>query len=116
MQSEAIAVAKAWGFTIKSELVWRKLTANGKRHFGMGRYVRLEHEVCLIGARGRATSLIENHSTRSVFDAPVGVHSAKPDAFYQLVEGLAPSSVKFEIFARKRRAGWVQFGDQLGAL
>lgn len=41
-------------------------------------------------------------------------HSAKPDDFYALVERALPGPY-VEMFARKRRPGWVQFGDQLEA-
>lgn len=45
MVPEAIAVTRAWGFEPKSEMVWHKVKPTGGRHVGMGRYVRLEHEV-----------------------------------------------------------------------
>jgi N6-adenosine-specific RNA methylase IME4 len=112
MQQEALSLARAWGFVVKSEIVWLKLTGGCKRHFGMGRYVRAEHEVCLIGARGQATSLVKNHRTRSTFQGPTGLHSEKPAEFYALVEDLFEGP-RCELFARKRRAGWIQFGDEL---
>jgi N6-adenosine-specific RNA methylase IME4 len=113
MQEEALAVVRAWGFTVKSELVWVKKTTTGKRHFGMGRYVRAEHEVCLIATRGHGNRLIRSKSVRSVLDAPTGVHSRKPDAFYDLVEQLAPGPY-VELFARRQRKGWTCFGNELG--
>ena len=113
MQQEALDVAKAWGFVVKSELIWQKLTpGSGKKHFGMGRYVRASHEVCLIAARGRGVGLIQNRSVRSTFEAPTGRHSEKPEEFYRIVETLTPGPYA-ELFARRRRSGWVQFGDQL---
>jgi len=110
MQQEALDVAKAWGFEIKSELVWRKLTKTGKRHFGMGRTVRLEHEVCLIGKRGRPETKVKN--VRSTFEAKVGRHSEKPDEFYKIVEELFWGPY-VEIFARRRREGWHCYGNEL---
>jgi N6-adenosine-specific RNA methylase IME4 len=79
MQQEALDVMKAWGFELKTEIVWRKLTKTGLPWFGMGRTVRASHEVCLIGVRGKPDVL--NRSTRSVFDAPCLRHSGKPEAF-----------------------------------
>lgn len=114
MQPEALALCQAWGFTVKTELVWNKLTRTGKKHFGMGRYVRMAHEVCLVAAFGKAFP--ERLNVRSTFEAPVLEHSRKPDAFYEIVEALYPSSRKVELFARVRRPGWVQYGDQVGAL
>lgn len=121
MQQEALDVAHAWGFTIKSELVWRKLTSGGKRWFGMGRRVRMEHEVCLIGTRGSPKVL--DRSIRSVFEAkvPDGRHSAKPDEFFAIVERLCGSPIgphrwaptHVELFARKTRPGWATYGNEL---
>lgn len=37
MQREALDVVAAWGFILKTELVWVKRTSSGKRWFGMGR-------------------------------------------------------------------------------
>ena len=110
MQLEAFQVAQQWGFTIKTELVWRKLTRHGRPHFGMGRHLRASHETCLVAVRGKPKPY--SHSIRSVFDAQVGRHSEKPDAFYQLVEQFSEGPY-VELFARKRRKGWIQMGDEL---
>lgn len=53
MVPEAYEVVKAWGFVAKAEVLWLKRTVHGKRHFGMGRQVRYEHEVAIIATRGR---------------------------------------------------------------
>ena len=110
MQEEALAVMRAWGFTLKAEMVWVKETVHGRPHFGMGRTVRNAHEVCLIGVRGKPEVL--SHSVRSVFSAPVERHSEKPDRFFKLVGELSPRPY-VELFARRRRVGWDAFGDEL---
>jgi len=110
MQQEALDVMRAWGFTLKTELVWLKQTATGKRWFGMGRTVRAEHEVCLVGTRGRPVTL--SKSVRSTFTAVAGRHSEKPLAFYAVVEALRDGPY-VELFARRRRAGWTSLGDQV---
>lgn len=112
MQPEALELCRLLGFTIKAELVWEKLTRTGKPWFGMGRYVRASHEVCLIATRGRAFP--EVRSVRSRFAAPVREHSRKPEAFYALVEAMYPNSPKVELYARTPRAGWTQDGAELG--
>lgn len=116
MQEEALLVVKAWGFKLKSEIVWRKITKHGKIHFGMGHYVRNAHETALIAVRGHPKVKVKN--IRSVFDAAVPTrkgrtrHSAKPNEFYDLVEKLAPGPYA-ELFAREHRPGWSCFGDEL---
>lgn len=112
MVEEAYRVVRAWGFVPKTEVVWRKQTVNGKRHFGMGRIVRAEHETCIVAVRGRPVVL--SKSVRSVFDAPVGKHSEKPEAFYTgVVEPLFGDVTRVELFARRRREGWWCYGDEL---
>lgn len=123
MVEEAYRVARAWGYVPKAELVWEK-TTRGKHNkkgeqtkpptdfFGMGRYVRGAHETCIIAVRGRAPVAVKN--IRSRFRAPVREHSRKPDEFYAIVEQLYPHALRFELFARQPRHGWVQqHGNQL---
>lgn len=112
MQREAIEVMEGWGFTLKTELVWNKLTVTGKPWFGMGRTVRASHETCLIGVRGKPEVL--SRSVRSVFSAPYTRHSGKPDAFYELVEELSPGPY-VELFARRQRPGWTCLGNEMEA-
>lgn len=112
MAEEALKVCHAWGFEPKSEVVWVKTTVNGNRHFGMGRYVKGEHEVCIIARRGKY--IIKPTAIRScLFEAPVGKHSAKPEFFYtEIVEKLVDGPY-LEMFARKRRPGWTCVGNEL---
>jgi N6-adenosine-specific RNA methylase IME4 len=91
-----------------------------KDHFGMGRIVRAQHEVCLVGVRGRMNDRVLSRSVRSAFEtiedseivAPRARHSEKPEAFYRLVETLFPGPY-FELHARTPRAGWMASGNQL---
>jgi N6-adenosine-specific RNA methylase IME4 len=110
MVPEAYAIAKAWGFTPKAEIVWIKTEKSGVRHFGMGRTVRNSHETCIIARRGK--SIVRSHSVKSVFEAPIRGHSEKPEAFYCLVEKLAPGPY-VEMFARRERRGWTCMGDEI---
>ena len=107
---EAYRVVRAWGFVPKSEIIWRKLTSNGNPWFGMGRSVRASHETCIIATRGRPVR--KSASVRSVFDASVGRHSAKPEVFYDLVEQLSDGPY-VELFARRQRPGWTCIGLEL---
>ncbi len=119
MQQDAMRVMHAWGFIPKSEFVWVKTKAAGSTdpgRMGMGRYTRLDHEVCLIGSRGRGVGLIANHGVRSVVHAPRGEHSEKPGATYELIERLTGDvKPRVELFARRHRPGWTCVGNELGA-
>jgi N6-adenosine-specific RNA methylase IME4 len=112
MQREALEVIDAWDFEVKSEIVWKKLTVNGKRFFGMGRQVRNEHEVCIIATSGRPVTL--DKGIRSVFEAPIGRHSEKPEAFYKMVERMKDGPY-CELFARRLRPGWTCLGNEVTA-
>lgn len=121
IQQAALTVARAWDFTVKTDLVWLKKTSDGLRWFGMGRTLRAEHETCLVCTRG--TPKLKNHSTRSTFITDLDVaglsavnarHSEKPEEFYKIVEGLSDGPY-LELFARKRRPGWTSIGNELGA-
>jgi N6-adenosine-specific RNA methylase IME4 len=116
MPQDAIDVMHAWGFVPKSEFVWIKTIAPGSRdQMGMGRYVRMSHEVCMIGSRGRGLSLIRDHAVRSVVYAPRGQHSAKPSATYELIERLTNGvEPRLELFARRHRQGWTCLGSEIG--
>lgn len=120
MLEDAIAVTNAWGFTIKSGLIWVKTKSGvvepadeGDLAFGMGRSVRASHETCLIATRGKYTKLIKNHSTRSVFFAERLAHSEKPAKFYELVENMCEGPY-VELFSRKQRPNWTCIGNELG--
>ncbi len=146
MPQDALDVCRAWGFTPKSELTWVKLTKGSasrvlKREvripkgttqagllrivmethsplaFAMGRYVRNSDEHCIIAARGRGASLIEDHGIRSTFFAPVGEHSEKPEEFFDIVERLTGRKGPYvELFARKKRRGWTTIGREVGSV
>jgi N6-adenosine-specific RNA methylase IME4 len=125
MPQEALDVIAAWGFKVKSEMVWVKKTKHGKPHFGMGRHVRLGHEVCHIATRGKGAGIL-NRSQRSVFtseldldddgngtfEAAVGRHSEKPAEFYDIVRDLVPGP-RVELFARQAREGFTVIGNQV---
>lgn len=124
MVAEALEVVDAWGFRPKSEIVWRKVCQTGipctladgteaeipKVRIGMGHHVRMSHEVAIIATRGKC--ITRHRGTPSVFDAPATKHSAKPAAFYELVERVWPGPYS-ELFARTHRSGWRCSGFEL---
>ena len=71
----ALEAMVAWGITYKSNLVWRKLTRNGKPRMGCGFWARTMHEQVLIGTVGKPPLL----KFPSLFDGVAREHSRKPD-------------------------------------
>jgi len=108
--AEGLVVMAAWGFTLKTTIVWDKVTKHGKSAFGAGHYFRGAHELVLFGVRGRCPAL--NRSQRTRFEAPVGdEHSSKPARLYELAELVSPGP-RLELFAREERPGWTGWGDE----
>lgn len=97
-------VIRAWGFEPKAWLIWVK------DRIGMGNYFRHQHEPCVFAVKGRLR--LKRLDASTVFNAPVGAHSEKPDAFYSLVESCSPGPY-LDVFARRHRAGWDVFGDEV---
>lgn len=104
---EALELMEAWGFEYKTHMVWVK------DKIGMGYYARQKHELLLIGTNGKGLELPDTGDRpESVFYAPRGGHSEKPEVVYEIIETMYPAYRKLEMFARKARAGWEVWGDE----
>jgi N6-adenosine-specific RNA methylase IME4 len=103
---DAFEVLREWGFSYKTTLTWVK------PRIGTGDWLRGRTEHCLMAVRGRPVVTLGAQST--ALHAPARGHSLKPDEFYELVESLCPGS-KVELFATRRRPGWVAWGLQVEA-
>lgn len=98
-------VVRAWGFKPSTLLTWCK-PPNG---IGLGGAYSLTTEHVLFARRGvlRAVERIDTTWWRW----PRSEHSAKPEAFLDLVERVSPGPY-LEMFARRNRLGWDTWGDQ----
>ena len=103
---EAFDLVRAWGFTQKTILTWVKHREE-QRWLGMGYYFRNATEHVLFCVRGSLPTLRKDCST--VFYAPRGRHSAKPQAFYDMVETMSPGPY-LDVFNREQRLGWDGWG------
>ena len=115
MVKQGVQVAEAWGFTVKSEFIWVKPT------IGLGYYNRGKHEVLMVCTKGDIGAPLEQDRLPSVFEAPKGEHSAKPDCVYEMIELMYPDPRRkggpepeyyFEMFARRGRHNWAAWGNQ----
>jgi N6-adenosine-specific RNA methylase IME4 len=111
MMPQALSAMQAWGFDYKSQMVWRKVTANHKVRMGTGFWARSMHEPVLIGTLGKPKRI---KALPSLFDGIAREHSRKPEEFYALVDRHANGLRRADVFARQQRPGWESFGDQMG--
>jgi len=101
----AIGVLEAWGFEYKSHYIWRK------PKISTGRWNRSVHEVLLIGTIGNPPCPAPGKQLNSVIDAPAGKHSAKPEAFLEMIEQYYQTMPKIELNRRgPPRPGWDAWG------
>lgn len=100
---DAFNLMKTWGFEYKATLVW------DKERIGMGAWVRMQCEFCLIGIKGRP--FWSNTSLRDILREPRREHSRKPESFYQFVDAVTRGR-KLDFFSREKRHGWESFGNE----
>ena len=106
----ALEFIKAWDFAYKTHLVWVKPRTV------YGAYLHGKHELLLIATRGSLTPLETCHPSSVIAAEPwrSRLHSAKPDMQYDLIEQMFPGGARLELFARRRRPGWVSWGNEVG--
>jgi N6-adenosine-specific RNA methylase IME4 len=105
--AEALDVMAAWEFGYRTCMAWVK------DKIGMGYYARQQHELLLIGKRGSLPVPEPSDRPSSVFHAPRGEHSAKPQVAYDLIEAMYPHLPRVELFARSQRPRWSVWGNQV---
>ena len=94
-----------WGFRYQRTLTWDK--GNGMCLFGFHHRT----EFVLFGYRGTLPMYPRQKAIPTVFAASSERHSAKPDLFYSMIEQFGRDRI--DVFARKERAGWDVFGDEV---
>ncbi len=104
---DAYAVLDAWGFKQGAVLVWSKPPKGV-----VGTWV-CSAEFCIFARRGTLKHLRRHIGT--VFNWSRGRHSAKPEAFQDMVETVSPGP-RLELFARRARPGWVTLGNEADGL
>jgi N6-adenosine-specific RNA methylase IME4 len=110
---EALMIMRGWGFTYKTNLVWYKVRKDGGPDGrGVGFYFRNVTELLLFGVKGHLRTLAPGRTQVNLFTSRKGEHSRKPLAVYDLIGRCSPGPY-LELFARDRRDGWTQWGDEL---
>ena len=103
----AMRTMDAWGFDYKTCAVW------DKESLGRGYWWRGQHELLLVGTRGKFSPPELGTRKRSVYRERRGRHSAKPLKVQKHIEQWFPGSKKLELFARNSRDGWDAIGNEL---
>jgi N6-adenosine-specific RNA methylase IME4 len=98
-------IVRAWGFRPSTLLTWCKAPMG----LGMGGAFTQTTEYVIFARRGSLKHTVRQDSTWWQWKR--GQHSAKPEAFLDLVEQVSPAP-RLELFARRARFGWDYWGDQ----
>ena len=104
---EAYAILTAWKYRPSQILVWTKTP----RGLGLGGTFTNTTEFVMFARRGSLRSLRRIDTTWFHWTRPHNNHSAKPEAFLDLVESVSPGPY-LELFARRNRLGWDTWGNQ----
>jgi len=112
--SEGLEVMKSWGFSYKTNIVWHKVRRDGGSDGrGVGFYFRNVTELVLFGVNGKSARTLDAGRTQvNLIPSQKREHSRKPDELYDLIERCSQGDY-LELFARRRRAGWEQWGNQV---
>jgi len=103
---DAYTVLDAWGFKQGALLVWSKPPKGV-----CGTWV-CSAEFCIFARRG--TLAAKRRHIGTVFNWSRGRHSAKPEAFQDMVETVSPGPY-LELFARRHRPNWTVWGNEVEA-
>jgi N6-adenosine-specific RNA methylase IME4 len=110
---EALQIMRQWGFAYKTNIVWYKVRKDGGPDGrGVGFYFRNVTELLLFGIKGSLRTLQPGRRQVNVVVTRKQEHSRKPGQVYDIIERCSPGPF-LELFARERREGWTQWGDEL---
>lgn len=104
---EALEVMESWGFEYKSCAIW------DKEIIGMGYWFRGQHELLLVGIKGKVKPPKEKDRISSVIKIKRKKHSEKPKEFYDIIEKMFPNEKYLELFARSKRKNWISWGNEV---
>lgn len=92
---EALEVMRAWGFNYKTNGIW------DKQVIGMGYWFRGQHELLLIGTRGKFSPPRPEDRVGSLLSYRRGKHSKKPNEIRDLIGKWFPYDILDEFFERE---------------
>ena len=92
---EALQVLNSWGFTYKTNMVWVK------NRIITGYWFRGQHELLLVGTKGKFPTPEPSVRRSGVLNAPIRGHSEKPEEVYEIIESYFPDGKYLELFSRR---------------
>lgn len=104
---EAFEVMRYWGFEYKTHAIW------DKEILGMGYWFRGQHELLLVGVRGKFSPPEQSSRVGSVIKERRTKHSKKPNIVRELISKWYPTKNKIELFARQKVDGWDSWGNEV---
>jgi len=104
---EALEVLKAWGFTYKTHVIWNKDI------IGMGYWFRGQHELLLVGVKGKFSPPEPKHRISSIFTERRTNHSKKPCKLRELISVWYLNQSKLKLFTRQKTEGWDVWGNEV---
>lgn len=102
---DTYGIVREWGFKPAALLTWCK----APHGIGLGGTYIQTTEHILFARRGSLKALSRVDSTW--WEWKRGPHSAKPEAFLDMVERVSPAP-RLEMFARRNRIGWDTWGNE----
>jgi N6-adenosine-specific RNA methylase IME4 len=102
---EAITTLEKWGFKYRTCAIWDKW------HLGLGWFFRTQHEILLIGKKGKP--VMPAKKVRSIFLEKRTIHSRKPKCVRKWIDEAFPTQSKLELFAREKTTGWDVWGNEV---
>ena len=104
---EALDLMATWDFKYKTHAIW------DKQIIGMGYWFRGQHELLLVGVRGKFSPPEPKLRYSSVMSYKRGQHSKKPFEVREMIYSSFPDLNRIELFAREKAAGWDSWGNQI---
>lgn len=108
----AFDIVKEWGFTYSTMIVWAKNMMGG----GLGGAFKINTEFLIFARKGSLKTAQTNKGTwfniKRAYENGAPKHSKKPDFFYEMIEKTSHGN-KLEMFARRKRDGWDNWGNEL---
>lgn len=104
---EAFQVMEAWGFSYKSQAIW------DKQILGMGYWFRGQHEILLVGTKGKMSPPPQSLRVGSVLSFRRTKHSRKPPEIRDMIASWYPDLKKVELFAREKTDHFDTWGNEV---